>query len=146
MRRHVAILPLLLLASSAVGQPNELTLSCSGLSQTGKSFEEITNSNGKERIINEGLVVNLAKKTVSVTGIVSTIYDADQGHISFHGKKDLAGLKDHSNNYEAKETITGILDRVTGRVDIYLYLPNYQDKPAMSKYLSLMCTPTKRIF
>jgi len=140
MRGYIALLPLVLLSSLAIAEPNDMTFSCNGTSQNGK---DVTN------VANMGLVVNLEKKTVSAFRVVATIVDINDVFIGFRGKTDIDPEKDALPMAAMAGTaMAGTVDRITGQAEIAVHVA--EDKtaniPSKTEHFSLICKPTKRLF
>src|SRR5262249_3111661 len=133
MRRYVTVVPLLLLASSALAQTRELTLGCSGKSENGNETKDVPNLS---------LVVNLTRKTVtpSFYGMVANITGIDDANIVFKGKinvdPDKAGPT--ISNLPTSVIMEGRLDRITGNADIFLQASGWRNSemPSSTAHLS----------
>jgi hypothetical protein len=98
-----AIVALLLLSSPSNAQiqvtelATELALSCRGTLTT-------RDTHNSESIINMGIIVNLAEKTILGFGeLIAKIYTIDAGHISFEA-------------HQGPHSIIGDFDRITGYI------------------------------
>jgi hypothetical protein len=131
-----AALLLSTVATSAQTQTNEITLSCNGTSKV---------DNQEHPLKNGRLVINLSNNTVASFGVLSKIDRIDDAIISFHGTRTFDSKGDNSTLYTS---VSGQIDRVTGKSDIMIYDYGYKYtdisppiETSSSSHLDLICTP-----
>lgn len=136
----LAVVALLLstVTTSAQTQTNEITLSCNGTSKV--DDQEHPLKNGR-------LVINLSNNTVASFGVVSKIDKIHDAIISFQGTRTFDSGGENSTLYTS---ISGQIDRVTGKADIMIYDYGYKHtdisppiETSSSSHLDLICAPPK---
>jgi hypothetical protein len=131
----VGALLLSTVTTNAQAQTNEITLSCNGISKV--DDQEHPLKNGR-------LVINLSNNTVVSFGVVSKIDRIDGAIIFFQGTRTFDGRGENSTLYTS---VSGQIDRITGKADIIIYDYGYTDisqlETSSSSHLYLICAPPK---
>jgi hypothetical protein len=106
----LALLPLVLggHARAAENEGKVITLSCDGTLT--RTYYGANKPADREPFQTTGVVVNLDEQTMFFLGYVVPIYDVDEASINF-------GARQIAVDYGFSVAITGILDRLTGRLD-----------------------------
>ena len=136
--KALAMAAVLLSIVTARAQTTEIVLSCNGRSKV--DDQEHPLKNGR-------LVINLSTNTVASFGVVSKIDRIDDAIISFQGKRTFDDKGENSTLYTS---LSGQIDRITGKADIIVYDYGYKYngisppiETSSSSHLDLICTSTK---
>jgi hypothetical protein len=115
-------------AYAQAAEPTVITLSCDGTVRT-----DVGKDKGQREAISKvGVVVNLAERTVSFTGYVGQIDNADAAVIEFSGNK---------NKTQGVNSDTGgFIDRVTGAMNATTSVG------WLRMEYDLLCKPASRVF
>jgi hypothetical protein len=107
----LALLPLVLggHARAAENEEKVITLSCDGTLT--RTYYGANKPADREPFQTTTLIVNLDEQTVFFLGYVVPIFDVDEANINF-------GTRQIVVDYGFSVGITGILDRLTGRLDV----------------------------
>ena len=110
-------------------EPTIITLSCDGTVRT----DVLKDKGQREAISKVGVVVNLVERTVSFTGYVGEIDNADAAVIQFSGNKTktLQGVNSDTG---------GFIDRVTGAMNATT------SNGVIRMDYDLVCKPASRVF
>jgi hypothetical protein len=136
----LAVIALLLSTgtTSAHTQTNEITLSCNGTSKVDDHEHPL--GNGRR-------VINLSNNTIASFGVLSKIDRIDDAIISFQGTRTFDSKGENATLYTS---VTGQIDRITGKTDIMIYDYGYKYtdisppiERSSSSHLDLICAPTK---
>jgi hypothetical protein len=125
-----------LLLAPVRAQQSPITLSCSGTQKT------ITD-NAPTPMVNVGLVVDFAGRTVTIATHHIPITSVDSTRVDFQGVE----ATNLSGNHPKHVTIYGWMDRVTGSTEImFLYELAIKDRDFSDAVWEMVCRPANRQF